>query len=383
MLKLLYMCFFFPFPENILRIQCTWISEYLHINIWLPICSLISVIFIPLVHKYLPWSLNQMSSLRRIKAKQWANCSVSFANDPSLYSELQKSLRPERLRGTSPDCDLSPESSALASWRVVRVLWKHPISSAPSSLTFLAGTGIIFLGLWYLPSTAGLGRGHSSWMWWESSHLPASSALSQHHHLTCLQYQQSFLCLPKFPALAAEQKWDILAPLDPSYPPISWSSYASSPCHTWCDSAPLPHIHLSDACPLLTADASCEKHGPDGFNHHLSAEQDKFQLHRPGQEGWKELLLWCSAMDKHVGRTVFWISSFSQGWVKGLIWGKHNFSAFNGAGFVGEQRLWISRLSLSMQTNMSFNKEFSHLRACAEVKGCHIFCTVMVFTSAH
>lgn len=195
MLKLLYMQH--PPQANILRIQCRYLS----------ICHLLSVVFISLVHKYLPKSLNQTSaSPRKIKAKQRANCFIFFANDPSLFNVLQKFFRPERLHGTSPNRDLSPEFSALASWGAVTVLLElirpwgkarkmqspptgeqaHPcllktwcfcclenvlsplLLSLPSPLKFLAGAGVIFpvhpRCFCICPSRARLGRGHGSWV---------------------------------------------------------------------------------------------------------------------------------------------------------------------------------------------------------------------------
>lgn len=195
MLKLLHMQH--PPQANILRIQCRYLS----------ICSVLSVVFILLVRKYLPKSLKQTAaSSRKIKAKQGADCFIFFANDPSLFSVLQKALRPECLHSTSPNCNLSPEFSALASRAAVRVLlapirsWgktrnvqnppagaqAHPwhlkewcfsylenvlfplLLSPPFPLKFLAGVGVIFpvhprcFGI--CPSRARLGRGHSSWL---------------------------------------------------------------------------------------------------------------------------------------------------------------------------------------------------------------------------
>lgn len=75
------------------------------------------------MHKNVPKSSNQTSaSLRRVKAKQGTNSFISLSNDPSLFSVLKKSLGPERLHSTSPTRDRRPESSALASRGVVRVL---------------------------------------------------------------------------------------------------------------------------------------------------------------------------------------------------------------------------------------------------------------------
>jgi len=165
------------------------------------------VVFISLVHKYLPKSLNEKSvSLTKIKAKHGANCFIFFAKDPSLFSALQIPLRPDCLQGALPNHDLNPDSSALAPWGVPKVLlaWIRPwgktqkmqsppagkqahplllkrwcfsctenvlsplLLSPSSPLKFLAVVGIIFqvhhrcFGA--CPSRAWLGRGHSSWL---------------------------------------------------------------------------------------------------------------------------------------------------------------------------------------------------------------------------
>ena len=211
--------------------------------------------FISLVRKYSPKSLNQTSaSSRKIKAKQGANCFIFFANDPSLFSVLQKSLRPERLHCTSPNHDLSPESSALASRGVVRVLlalvrpwgktrkmqssppgeqahpwllkrWcsKRPVSSAPFpslaievsgwSWRYFPGSSQV---LWYLPIQSSAGKRSqlmASLTWLCDVGAPICLHPQPSGNTTTLPLQSTSspswkllpLCLPKFPRLAAEQ----------------------------------------------------------------------------------------------------------------------------------------------------------------------------------
>lgn len=210
--------------------------------------------------------------------------------------------------------DLSPESSEFTSWRVWRVLsvlvkpredkedaehlpgssrdcasptlkTSSLFCSFPHPFKRLAGVEVIFpvcpKSFGICLSRACLGRGHSSWLWCDKSCLPSSSV--------------STTTVPLWSA--SSPPWTLLPLCLPRFP------------------RPL----------LLAAAATFYEHGPDGDSHRSSAEQVSSD-----QEGWKELLLGCSAGDEHLGRPVVWTFSFSQGWAAGLMGEKYHFSALRG-----------------------------------------------------
>lgn len=97
---------------NVLRILCRYLSAGALLSVCFISLGCIGVCQNPSI-KHLP---------PQEKSRPGSQLIYFLWSASSLSSELQKFLRPEYLQGTSPSCDLSPESFGLASWWVVSVL---------------------------------------------------------------------------------------------------------------------------------------------------------------------------------------------------------------------------------------------------------------------